>query len=79
MAIAVPMVAWAKVNAGVPVRVQSSDPCTAESPGDTGRVTCGVASVVASYSRLAAVNVPVMVMVRLLMLAAVDVAVVFQL
>ena len=75
----VPHVAWAKVNDGVPVSVQSSAPCTAERPAETGRVTWGVASVVASYALLATVNVPVTVKLRLLMLPAVEVAVVFQL
>ena len=48
IAIDVPTVALANVNTGVPVRVQSSAPCTADRPADTGRVTWAVASVVAS-------------------------------
>ena len=77
MAIELPTVAWAKVKVGVPVRVQSSEPWTADSPATAGRVTCAVASVEASYCRFAAVKVPVTVSVRRLMFAT-AVAVVFH-
>ena len=71
-----PIVAFANVNVGVPVNVASSPTCTSDSPALTGTVTWPLASVVASYWRLAMVNVPVTVSGRAVMFA-VFVAVLF--
>ena len=57
---------------GVPINETSSAPCTGVIPGEAGTDTLPVASVVPSYARFEAVNVPEMVSVRFEIVAVVE-------